>query len=81
LQYVGLSNELFQEMQCNESALKELIKFETEGKKAHSPKAETAPKAEVYTVALNKEIISFIVPGEWRGLDSLKGILFLVEKK
>ncbi len=81
IQYKGITNEVFQEMQFRDEAYKAVVKFETEGKKANSPKAETAPKAEVYTIALNKEILSFIVPGEWHGLDNVKAVLFLVENK
>jgi hypothetical protein len=81
IQYVGLSNKIFQEMQFRDEFYKQVIKFETEGKKTNSPKAETAPKAEVFTIELNKEIISFIVPGENGGLDPLKAALFIVEQK
>jgi hypothetical protein len=81
LQYRGISNEVFQDMQFKDEFYKDVIKFESEGKKANSPKGETAPKAEIYTVALNKELVSFIVPGEWGGLGKLKAMLFLVEQK
>lgn len=81
MQYKGVSNEVFQEMQINENTYKAIIKFENDGKKANSPKGETAPVAEIYTIELNKEITTFIVPGEWHGIDNLKGILLAVEKK
>jgi len=81
LQYTGISNEVFQYMMVNEATYKSVIKFETEGKKANSPKAETAPVAEVYSVELNKELTTFIVPGQWNGFENLKGILLLVEQK
>lgn len=81
LQYHGITNEIFQEMQFRDESYKEVIKFEAAGKKANSPKADTAPKAEFYTIELNKEIISFIVPGEWHGLDTVKAVVFLVEQK
>ncbi len=81
IQYKGITNEVFQEMMVNEATYKAVIKFETEGKKANSPKAETAPVAEVYSVELNKELTTFIVPGQWDGFNSLKGILLLVEQK
>ncbi len=81
IQYRGISNEVFQEMQINETTYKSVIKFEAEGKKANSPKAETAPIAEIYTLELNKEITTFIVPGQWNGMSNLKGVLLLVEQK
>lgn len=81
IQYNGISNQVFQDMQFRPSAYQSVINFEKEGKKANSPKAETAPKAEIYTIELNKEIVSFIVPGEWGGLDKLKAVLFIVEQK
>ncbi len=81
IQYVGLSNKIFQEMQFRDEAYKAVIKFESDSKKANSPKAETAPQAEVFTIELNKEIISFIVAGEKGGLDNLKAALFIVEQK
>ena len=81
IQYEGFSNKVFQEMQFSNEMYKAVIKFETDAKKTNSPKAETAPKAEVYTLELNKEIISFIVPGEWDGMNTLKATLFIVENK
>ena len=81
IQYEGISNKVFQEMQFKEEMYKAVSKFEADAKKTNSPKAETAPKAEVYTIELNKEIISFIVAGEWGGLGNLKAALFLVENK
>ena len=81
IQYTGISNEVFQEMGINEATYKAVIKFETEGKKNNSPKAETAPVAGIYSVELNKELTTFIVPGQWDGFNNLKGILLLVEQK
>ncbi len=81
MQYKGISNEVFQEMQISEATYKTVIKFEADGKKANSPKAETATIAEVYTIELNKAISTFIVPGNWDGMNSLKSILLLVEQK
>jgi len=81
LQYRGLGNEIFQDMIFKDEFYKGVVNFETDGKKANSPKGETAPKAEVYTIQLNKQISSFIVPGEWKGLDKLKALIFLVEQK
>ncbi len=81
IQYSGIGFETAQEMQFNDASYKQVIKFETEGKKANSPKAETAPKAEIYSIALNKEVVSFIVPGEWEGLNKLKAVLFIIENK
>ena len=81
IQYKSITNEVFQEMGINEATYKAVIKFETDGKKANSPKAETAPEAEVYSVELNKELTTFIVPGKWQGFDNLKAIVLLVEQK
>lgn len=81
IQYSGIGFEIVQEMTFKSEAYKQVVKFETEGKKANSPKAETAPKAEIYSIALNKEVVSFIVPGEWEGLNKLKAVLFLIENK
>ena len=52
IQYKGISNEVFQEMMVNEATYKSVIKFEADGKKANSPKADTAPVAEVYSMEL-----------------------------
>lgn len=81
IQYKGIGQEVQQEMQFRDEFFKDVVAFEANGKKANSPKAETAPKAEIYTLALNKEIISFIIPGQWNGLDNLKAKLFIVEQK
>ena len=81
IQYKGITNEVFQEMMVNEATYQAVVKFETEGKKANSPKADTAPVAEAYSLELNKELVTFIVPGQWDGYNNLKGILLLVEKK
>lgn len=80
IQYKGLGKDIFQTMQVKETAFAAVKKFEAEGKKSNSPKAETAPIAEIYTIALHKEIVSFIVPGQWHGIDQLKAALFIVEK-
>jgi hypothetical protein len=68
-------------MQFKDVLYSTVINFEKDGKKANSPKAETAPKADIYTIELNKEIVSFIIPGDWGGLDKLKAVLFIVEQK
>jgi hypothetical protein len=81
IQYRGISQEVQQEMQFKNEFFKDVVAFEANGKKANSPKAETAPVAEIYTLALHKDIISFIVPGQWNGLDQLKAKLFIVEQK
>lgn len=81
IQYRGITSEVFQDMQFKDEFYKHVIKFEEEGKKANAPKGETAPKAEMYTLALNRKILSFIVPGEWGGMNQLKALLFLVEQK
>jgi len=81
IQYRGISQEVQQEMQFKDEFFKDVVAFEANGKKANSPKAETAPKAEIYTIALRKEIISFIVPAEWNGMNNLKAKLFIAEQK
>ncbi|HTA63839.1 MAG TPA: hypothetical protein VK835_15355 [Bacteroidia bacterium] len=78
--YEGLTSTVFSTMQFNPSLYKYVIEFETSGKKANSLKAETTDNKEVYTVELNKETSSFIIPGTWGGLTKLKGILFIVQK-
>lgn len=80
IQYKGISNEVFQDMQFRDEYYQQVIKFEKEGAKAHAPKGETAPKAEFYTLVLNREMRAFTVPLEWGGLSNLKALLFLVEK-
>lgn len=81
IQYTGISNEIVQTMMVSDATYKHVIKFETEGKKANSPKAETAPVAEANTLELNKEIVTFIVPGTWNGFNNLKATLLLAEQK
>jgi hypothetical protein len=81
IQYEGISNRVFQTMQINEASFDAVKKLEKEAKKANSPKAETAPFAEVYTLELKKEYGSYIIPGHWNGMNNLKAVLFLVEKK
>ena len=78
--YEGLTNTVFAYQQFNSNSLKQVIDFETSGKKLNSPKAETTDNKEVYTIELNKEISSFIVPGTWGGLNKLRAILFIVQK-
>lgn len=80
IQYKGLTNEVLQEIGFREAVFKDLIEFEEKGKKANSPKAETAPQASVYTICLKKEIVSFIIPGD-EGLNGLKAKLFIIENK
>lgn len=80
IQYKGISNEVFQDMQFRDEYYQQVIKFEKEAAKAHAPKGETAPKAEFYTLVLKREMRTFIVPVEWGGLSNLKALLFLVEK-
>jgi hypothetical protein len=81
IQYKGITNEVFQEMMINDATYKAVPKFESEGKKANSPKAETAPAAEIDTIELNKEITTFIVAGKWEGFNGLKAVLLAVEGK
>lgn len=80
IQYKGISNGVFQDMQFSDAYYQQVIKFEKEGRKAHAPKGDTAPKAEFYTLVLNREMRAFTVPLEWGGLSNLKALLFLVEK-
>ncbi|MGZ3863603.1 MAG: hypothetical protein ACXVPN_09290 [Bacteroidia bacterium] len=81
VQYKGITNEIVQTMMLKEEAYKALVKFETEGKKANSPKAETAPSAEVCTIELNRGTEVFIVPGKWDGYNNLKAVLFAIQNK
>lgn len=81
IQYVGISNEVFQEMQINETSYKAVIKLETEGKKASTHKTANEQTSEIYTIELNKEITTFVIGGQWNGINGLKAVLFLVEKK
>ncbi|MGZ3902832.1 MAG: hypothetical protein ACXVC6_04005 [Bacteroidia bacterium] len=79
IQYKGISNEIVQQMLFKPEVFNAIIKFETEGKKANSPKAETAPVAEVCTIELNRATEVFIVPGKWDGFNNLKASLFAIE--
>lgn len=79
VQYKGISNEIVQQMLLKPETFNALIKFETEGKKANSPKAETAPGAEVCTIELNRATEVFIIPGKWDGFSNLKASLFAIE--
>lgn len=81
IEYNGLSNEIFQHMYISDDTYKFVTNFENECKKAHSPKAETAPVAEVYTIELNKVYNTFIIPGEWKGIGRLRAPLFVVQQK
>ncbi|HXD94138.1 MAG TPA: hypothetical protein VNX01_13080 [Bacteroidia bacterium] len=80
LLYEGLTNTVFSIMQFNPDLYKHVVEFELSGKKANSQKAETTDNKEVYTIELNKETTSFIIPGTWGGLDKLRAILFIVQK-
>lgn len=79
IQYKGISNDIVQQMMVKSDLYKAVVKFETEGKKANSPKAETAPLAEVCTIELNRGTEVFIIPGKWDGYNNLKAVLFAVE--
>ena len=81
IEYKGLSNEILQYMFINETTYKFVVSFENHCKKNSSPKAETAPAAEVYTIELNKALNTYVVPGDWKGIDRLKAPLFVVQKK
>jgi len=78
--FEGLTNTVFSAMQFKPDLYKHVVDFETSGKKLNSPKAETTDNKEVYTIELNKETTSFIIPGTWGGLDKLRAILFIVQK-
>jgi hypothetical protein len=80
MQYSGLTSDVFQTMQFKQGLYKYVIELEAACKKANAPKAETAPVAEVYTFELNKEINSFIIPGNSNGFNLLKAILFAIER-
>src|ERR1700756_929547 len=78
--YEGLTNSILTNQQFNADLYKKVIEFEISGKKESSRKTETTDNKETYTIELNKEITSFIIPGTWGGLDKLRAILFIVEK-
>ena len=78
--YEGLTNTIFAYQQFNANSFKQVVDFEISGKKLNSPKAETTDNKEVYTIELNKETSSFIIPGAWGGLNKLRTILFIVQK-
>ncbi len=78
--YEGITNNVFTYMQCPNDLYKFVTEFEASLKKANSPKAETAPTKEVYSIELNKEVSSFIIPENMNGLDRLKAILFAVQR-
>lgn len=80
LLYEGLTNTVFTYMQCPPALYHFVNDFETSIKNKNSPKAETAAQKEVFTIELNKEISSFIVPGYNNGLDRLKAVLFAVQR-
>ena len=80
-QYKGITNEVLSEAQLTEVNYKTVIKFEIEGKKANSPKGTTSPAAEFYSVELNKELTTFIIPVKWDGFTNLKEILIPTEQK
>jgi len=79
--YEGLTSTIFTTMLCPKDLYKNVIEFETSAKKSNSPKAETTDNKEVYTIELNKEINTFIIPGTWQGLDKLRAVLFAVQKQ
>jgi hypothetical protein len=82
IQYAGISNEVVHYMMISAETYKKFVpKFETEGKKNNSPKAETAPLANICSIELNKELVTFIIPGKWDGFDNLKAPLFVVQAK
>jgi hypothetical protein len=82
IQYIGISNEIANAMMITAETYNKFVpKFETEGKKNNSPKAETAPPANICSIELNKELITFIIPGKWDGFDNLKAPLFVVQAK
>jgi hypothetical protein len=78
--YEGLTNTVYSTMQFDTNLYKYVIEFETSSKKLNSAKAETTDNKEIYTIELNKEITSFVIPGKWGGTDKLRAILFIVQK-
>lgn len=78
--YEGLTSNVLTYQQIKPDLYKKITDFEVEGKKLNSPRAETTDNKEVYTIELNKEITTFIIPGVWGGLDKLRAILFIVQK-
>ena len=80
LLYEGLTNTLLNQMMITANQYKYVVEFEENLKNKNAPKAETAPIKEVYTIALNKEINSFIIPENNNGIEKLKAILFIVQR-
>lgn len=80
IQFKGMTDEVFQQMEGSDSFLKALITFEKTAQKLHSPKAITAPQAGITTICLKHELNNLIIPGNWDGFDNLKSIWFLTEK-
>lgn len=80
LRYQGLTNDIIANMLFQPEQLKYVTEFETTARSKNSPKAETALTAEVYSLELNRELETFVIPGEWHGLDRLKAILFAIQR-
>jgi|GEM_PF-2334163 len=78
--YEGLTAKVFNYMMITPNQYKYVIEFETALRNKNAPKAETAPVKEIYTVALNKEINTFIIPENNDGIEKLKAILFIVQR-
>ncbi|MEO8761103.1 MAG: hypothetical protein ABI448_09440 [Bacteroidia bacterium] len=80
LLYDGLTNTLLNKMLFNPNSFKYVTEFETNLKAKNAPKAETATIKEIYTIELNKEISTFIIPQNNDGIEKLKAILFIVQR-
>lgn len=80
IQYEGITPVIKQQMIFDKAFMREVVKCEKACITGNSPKAESAPSAEMYTFELNRKIHSCIVP-EGGGLNILKSKLFIIEKK
>ena len=78
--YDGITNIVFNYMMITPNQYKYVVEFETDLKNKNAPKAETAPVKEIYTIELNKEISTFIIPENNNGIEKLKAILFIVQR-
>ena len=80
IMYDGLTNQVFSYMHCSPNLYEHVINFENDCKTHSNPKAETAPNKDICTLALKKEITTFIIPENRNALDKLKAILFAIQK-
>ncbi len=76
IQFKGLTSDVFQEMGITDAQFNQVIKFEFQAKKLISNPACYAP--EIYTMELKGETFLFSDNTcSWKGLDNLKGSLFV----